>query len=297
MRTLTALIAATIAGCSHAPASTAHQDPGEPAAAVPTSFVDHVSGEGRPVIFIPDLGAPADVWQSTVDHLAGRVEAHVLDVAGFAGNAPVAGPLLPKLRDELATYVKAQKLNRPVVVGHMFGATVAYWLAMTEPDLLGGVIAIDTPPSRATGDAEEDAEARQGAKALAEATPEKFAQMLTRRLATSMNDQKLAEKNAQKVVVSDQAVIAEAFLDMMTRDLRETVRAIRVPVLVLLTTGNLPKGAAPEIERAYRDQLISVPSHEVVVVPQSHHYVMFDVPQAFFENVDRFLASTAKAER
>jgi pimeloyl-ACP methyl ester carboxylesterase len=256
-----------------------------------------VSGKGRPVIFIPDLGAPADVWQSTVDHLGGRVEAHVLDVAGFAGNAPVAGPLMPKLRTELAAYVKERKLDRPVVVGHMFGATVGYWLAMTEPDLLGGLIAIDAPPSRATGDAEEEAEARQGAKALADATPERFVQMITRRLATCMNDQAQAEKVARKLGNSDQAVIAEAFLDMMTRDLREATRAIRAPVLVLLTTENLPAEAVPMIEKAFRDQLTPVASHEVVVVPKSRHYVMFDAPQVFFDNLDRFLAATAKTER
>ncbi|HEY3451907.1 MAG TPA: alpha/beta hydrolase [Myxococcales bacterium] len=280
---LAALLAASLAGCSHVPAAPAR-----------ASFVDHVSGQGRPVIFIPDLGAPADVWQGTVEHLSGRVEAHVLDVAGFAGNAPVAGPLLPRLKTELAAYVKERRLDRPVVVGHLFGAAVAYWLAMTEPDLLGGVIAIDAPPSRSTGDAEEAAEARAGAKALAEAAPERFAQMLARRLATSMADPARAAEIGRKLTRSDQAVISEAFLDMMTRDLREATPSIRVPVLVVLTTGNLPADAAPEVERAFREQLAPLASQEVVVVPGSRHYVMFDAPQAFFENLDRFLAKTAR---
>ncbi len=57
----------------------------------------------------------------------------------------------------------------------MFGASVAYDLAMTEPEMLGGVLAIDAPPSRDTGNAEDLAEAQEGRRAWAGATPERFA--------------------------------------------------------------------------------------------------------------------------
>lgn len=281
--------AATFTACSHAPAPRGGQGRGESLPVVSGSFVARVSGQGRPVIFVPDLGVSSEVWRSTLEHLAGRVQAHVLDIAGFAGSAPVAGPLLPRLRAELASYIRERRLDRPVVVGHVFGAAVAYWLAMTEPELLGGVIAIDAPPSRATGDVEAEAEARQGAKALAEAPPERFAQMLTRRLASSMKDQVQAERLARTLVRSDPAVISEAFLDMMTRDLRGAISRIRAPVLVVLTTGNLPAEAVPAVEGMIREQLAPVARHEVVLVPQSRHYVMFDAPQVFFEQLDRFL--------
>jgi pimeloyl-ACP methyl ester carboxylesterase len=133
------------------------------------------------VVFIPDLEAPGEVWDSTVAHLSGRVEAHVVDVAGFAGNAPTPGPLMPKLRDGLARYLHERHLNRPILVGHMFGAAIAYWLAMTEPDLVGGVVAIDAPPSLAQGNAEDTAEAEEARRALATADKETFARIAHRR--------------------------------------------------------------------------------------------------------------------
>lgn len=81
-------------------------------------------------------------------HLAGRYQVHVLELAGFAGAPAVSGPLMPQLRDALARYLTEQKLQGAVLVGMLFGATVAYWVAATEPGLVGGVVAIDAPLRR-----------------------------------------------------------------------------------------------------------------------------------------------------
>jgi pimeloyl-ACP methyl ester carboxylesterase len=272
------------AGCAHAAASpTAAQEP--------PAFTVRVSGAGQPVVFIPDLGAPGEVWDTTLAHLGGRVEAHVIDIAGFAGTPPTPGPLLPKLRDQLAAYLRERKLVKPILVGHMYGATVAFLVAMSEPDLVGGVIAIDSPPSRGQGDKDDDAEAAEGRKGLSEAPPEKFAMMVSRRLASMMADKELAKHLAERVVKSSQSVYAETFYDMMTRDLRAEIPKIRAPVLIFLTQGNLPQEAWPIVQKLYEAQLSVIPKHELVVVPNSKHYVMFDAPEAFFGPLDRFLAA------
>src|SRR5205809_1000053 len=74
---------------------------GADAAWTPTSFTVKVSGHGRPVIFIPGLTCDGSVWDETVAHLGGKVEAHVLSLAGFGGTPPIDQPLLPTVRDEL----------------------------------------------------------------------------------------------------------------------------------------------------------------------------------------------------
>jgi N-formylmaleamate deformylase len=126
--------------------------------APPRSFRASVTGTGRPVIMISDLQAAGSVWDETVAHLGPRVQAHTLNIAGFAGNTPIDAPLLRTLHAELAQYIQMEQLHKPILIGHMFGASVAFWLAMTHPDLVGGVIAIDGPPSRVTGEADDAAE-------------------------------------------------------------------------------------------------------------------------------------------
>lgn len=44
----------------------------------PTSFGVAVSGHGRPIIFLPGIGCPGSVWDDTVAHFGGSIEAHVV---------------------------------------------------------------------------------------------------------------------------------------------------------------------------------------------------------------------------
>jgi hypothetical protein len=82
---------------------------------------------------------------------------------------------------------------------------------------------------------------------------------------------------------------------MMTRDFRAQIPNIKAPVLVLLTTGNLPPEVLPTVEDFYRGELSPIARHRLVVVPGSLHYVMFDASNTFFAELDRFLATEAPA--
>jgi len=266
------------AGCAHSP----------PVPAGPP-FTAHVTGAGRAVVLIPDLGMAPEAWDTTVAHLSARYQVHVLEVAGFAGAPAVAGPLMPQLRDALARYLTEQKLEGAVLVGVLFGATVAYWVAGTEPQLVGGVVAIDTPVSRFNGTI--DPEAEEGRDALLHASPERLEKMQRRRYAQLMTDQVRAGLLAGKAARSSPPVLADAFYDSLTRDLRSNITRIRAPVLSLLTTENFPKESWDEIEAIFRAELGPIPRHELVVVPGAHHYVMFDAPEVYFGQLDRFLVS------
>src|SRR5450432_2901769 len=112
----------------------------------PTSFGVAVSGHGRPVILIPGLGCPGSVWDETVAHLSTH-ETHVLTLSGFAGRAPITAPLAATVRVELAAYIRDRHLDHPIVIGHSLGGFIAYWLAETEPDLVGPVIIVDAAPA------------------------------------------------------------------------------------------------------------------------------------------------------
>jgi len=63
-----------------------------PPAFQPTSFTVTVSGAGRPVIFIPGLACDGSIWNETVAHLRGKVQAHVVTLAGFVGKPPISTP-------------------------------------------------------------------------------------------------------------------------------------------------------------------------------------------------------------
>lgn len=57
----------------------------------------------------------------------------------------MAPPLLSTVRKEIAGYIRRNKLDRPVIVGHSGGA-MTFWLAETEPDLVGRSVVVDGLP-------------------------------------------------------------------------------------------------------------------------------------------------------
>src|SRR5262245_8281428 len=111
----------------------------------PPASSEKVSGSGRPVLFFPGLAGPGGGWAAPAPHLGGKVQAHVLTLAGFAGEKPIPPPFLPTVREQIAAYIQANRLERPIIVGHSLGGAMAYWLAETVPDL-GGIIVVDGLP-------------------------------------------------------------------------------------------------------------------------------------------------------
>ena len=279
---IVALIATATSACAHAPPS-------------PTSFRVELAGHGRPVVLVPDLGASGEVWDTTIAHLGGHFETHALTLPGFAGQPPVAGPILPHVERELATYLRERHLRGAVIVGHMYGAALAYSLAIDEPELVGGIVVVDVLPCQsALGEPDEpraDAlkEAHQVHDELVAHPPDAKGQ--ERRLKRMVADPALARKLAEKAALSSGMALADAYLELMTVDLREGVRKLQPSALVIVTDLTYPPEAWPTIEASWHRQVDPIPHHELVEIRGAHHYVMYDKPDEWFSALDKFLAA------
>ena len=64
-------------------------------------FQTKVTGHGRPMILIPGLSCPGEVWDGTVDHFKNRFEMHILSLAGFARIRLYFGAERPLIRRSL----------------------------------------------------------------------------------------------------------------------------------------------------------------------------------------------------
>src|SRR5690349_21829987 len=71
-------------------------------------------GAGSDVVLIPGLATSRDVWRGTVAAVPGY-RYHLVQIAGFAGTAPLAnaqpGPLLDHLAREISRYIVEQRLD------------------------------------------------------------------------------------------------------------------------------------------------------------------------------------------
>ncbi len=253
----------------------------------PTAFTVNVRGEGRPVIFIPGLGCPGSIWDDAVERLdaavEGGIEAHVLTLAGFAGNPPIKPPLSAKTRKELVRYIRSRKLDKPIVVGHSMGGFIAYWLATTSSDAIGGIVVVDAGPALGST---SDEDARRLRNVWAQAGDDEVPIRVRTVYGWMTNKRAAIEPYFEQIAMSDRQTIGDAIYEMVKTDVRPELEQIDVPVLLVLSDGGL--------QGRYRSMAATVPELEVVVMPKTRHFVMFDDPVGFTRVVAKFLAAHAQ---
>ncbi|HEX3761153.1 MAG TPA: alpha/beta hydrolase [Kofleriaceae bacterium] len=256
---------------------------GDPFAAAanfkPVAFHVEVKGHGRPVILIPGLGCPGEVWDDFVAHLGDDYETHVLTLSGFAGQDAIDEPLSAAVRRDLTRYIRSRRLRDPIIVGHSMGGFIAYWIASYHPELVGPVIVVDAGPAL-SGDLDE-------AKALRArwkyADDDEFAAGMRGAFMSMTTAAKKMTPIADAVVRSDRRAIGDAIYEMMTTDLTDKVKDITAPVLVIAADGGF--------QGRIRAQIETIPDHEMIVVPHTRHFVWYDDPDGFFKAVDKFLGA------
>jgi pimeloyl-ACP methyl ester carboxylesterase len=244
----------------------------------PTSFTVEVKGEGRPVILIPGLGCPGSVWDETVAHLSG-FQTHTLTLAGFAGVPRIKKALSATVRKELVRYIRSNHLEKPVIVGHSLGGFIAYWLAATAPNLIGGVIVVDAGPALSDTDPET---AKQLRELWTQAEDAEFAQQVQDVFVGMSNDRARMTKLVSQIQQSDRRAMGDAIYEVTTTDIRDRIPNIRAPVLLVLADGGY--------QQRYRQEVSVIKHVDVHVLPHTHHFVMFDDPKGFFALVDAFLS-------
>jgi pimeloyl-ACP methyl ester carboxylesterase len=290
------LAAVVIAGLLSGPVGSFAAD--EPAGQRSSAFSVSIAGSGdRAMVLIPGLMSSGEVWNAVCEHFASRYQLHILTLAGFDGVPPVDGPLLRRVRDDLIAYVRAQRLRKPVLVGHSLGAVVALWAASVAPDAVGDIVAVDgvpfapalLTPGVSPSDMEPGAEAiRAGYRSM---TPEQLEAQTRVALAGIISDPAHVSQALEWARRSSGATAGQAVYDLMTTDLRRAVGSIASDVLIVAAAKAFASDQArlARTMQAYEDQVAIVPQHRVVAAVQALHFVMLDDPSFLLATMDEFL--------
>ncbi len=261
-------------------------------------FQVKVTGHGRPMILIPGLSSSGEVWDTTVARYKDRFECHVLTVAGFAGVPRVPAPMLDRVRDGLADYIRKQKLDHPVIVGHSLGGFLALDLAAKYPDLPGRLVIVDSYPFLAAlADSQATlASARTAAAQMRHAIGDETQEAYERYVKSGVGTRTMVEKQAdfERIVAwglaSDRTAVADAMAELWATDLRDDLAKIKVPTLVLgswIAYKQYTDHARTEAN--LRSQYAKLAGVEIEVTDAAHHFIMWDDPDWMFAHLDRFL--------
>lgn len=273
----------------------------------PTRFSVEVVGKGPDLILIPGLSSTRDVWRATAERLMATHRVHLVQLRGFGEPAGpnASGPVLQPLVDDLAAYVRRERLPAPAIVGHSMGGLAALMLAADHPGLAGRVMVVDAFPFIGPV---------FGADSVAALTPQatSLRDMMVKQAATAVPDFSLkadcpASLPAPKTPsgnmsnsgsgaclighgarVSDLRVVGQALFDDMVTDLRPRLAAVTTPVTMLYPQDDrlLAKPAATKL---YNDAFADLRGVKLVPISGSYHFIMQDQPTAFAAALDAFL--------
>jgi pimeloyl-ACP methyl ester carboxylesterase len=260
-------------------------------------FQVKVTGHGRPMILIPGLSSSGETWDTTVAHYQDRFECHVLTLAGFAGVPRIASPMLETVRDEVAAYIKEQKLVKPVIVGHSLGGFLALAIAAKYPDLPGKLIIVDAYPFlSAVYDPKITLEEAKSNAATTRQYMNQSQDMYERYVKSGMATRMMVTSDAglERLIAwglaSDRTAVTDAMVEMLTTDLRGEVAKIHSPTLVLGTwIGYKEYTDRAKTEANFKSQYAALAGVEIHVSDTSRHFIMWDDPQWMFARTDRFL--------
>ena len=101
-------------------------------------------GRGRPVLLLHGLASTCHIWDLVAPLLAEDSRVVALDQRGHGQSAQVDdGYDFATVSGDAAAFIGSLEWDRPVIVGHSWGADVALELAAAKPDLAAGLIFVD----------------------------------------------------------------------------------------------------------------------------------------------------------
>jgi pimeloyl-ACP methyl ester carboxylesterase len=297
MSRYTLVFTAALAACSSPtppPAAPTAAPTVASAPAIATPFAVKVTGHGPPMVLIPGLLSSGDVWNATVDHLRDRFTCYVLTLPGFAGQPAIPGPLVPKMREAIAAYLVAAKLDHPIIVGHSLGGVLALELGIDHPELVRRLVIVDSLPFLPA--AWMPGATVESARPMADKIRDGMLQHPSGDDSQRAMIDTMVTKPADRATVlgwshaSDRAAAADGMYGVMTTDLRDDIARITAPTLVIGTWQGRPGSDHAQTAQVFDTQFAKLRGVKIEITDTARHFVMLDDPAYWLAQLDAFVA-------
>ncbi len=255
----------------------------------PAIYIEKV-GNGDPILFLPGFTTPGSVWDETIEQLPTEYLSIKVSYAGFNNLPAIEMPWYETIKRELIEYIQKENLNKITIIGHSMGGMLAIDLAESIPNKIHKLVLVDALPSmRALMMPGVPAEAIQyespyNTQMLAQTDEE----ILTMAKMTSQNMTYKAERIEELTkwsLEADRKTFIYGYTDLLKLDLRDALKSIKVPSLVL--GASFPDREI--VKKNFDEQYANLRNKEILLAPESKHFIMFDEPEWFYSTINKFL--------
>lgn len=253
------------------------------------SYKVNKSGSGdQAIIFIPDLACSPDVWNETKALFEDKYTCYTITLAGFAGVKAQNKPQFKWWSKVIAKFIEDNKIGKPIIICHSLGGGLAMAIAADYPDLLSKIIVVNTLPCLSallnpTFKSKENTDCGKHFTYITSLSDEQFYQLQKKTIPSLLADTTMHELVISWSMKTDRHTFAELYCDFMNTDLREKIKRITCPTLILLEANFI--SLKPSIEEQYKN----LKTAQLEYSKKGLHFVMFDDKQWYFEQLNKFL--------
>lgn len=253
------------------------------------SFEVQKTGKGKQaIIFVPGFASSGEVWNETITKFEKEYICYSLTMAGFAGAEPQINPNFKNWETSIAEFIKVNQINKPILIGHSMGGGLALAIASDYPDLISKIIIVDALPclqalSNPTFKSKEENDCYATINQMTAMTNEQFYQMQKMSIPRLLEDSTMQEKVVSWSVKSDRKTFAEMYCDFWNTDLREKIKTIECPTLILLESYFV--NLKPSIEEQYKN----LKNADFQYANKGLHFIMFDDKEWYFSQLTNYL--------
>ncbi len=242
------------------------------------------AGSGPPLLFLHGLGSSTRDWEWQVAAFSGGYRIITMDARGHGRSDKPPGPYrMAQFAHDTATLLRTLEAAPAHVVGLSMGSMIALQLAVDAPELLRSLTLVNGYVSfvPTTRQAQREIRYRKrlvrllGMRAVGHALARQLfpdpAHALQRRVMAA----RWAENDKRAYLASIDAIVGWS--------VRDRLSGITCPTLVVAAEHDYTPVSH---KRAYTRRL---PNAELVVLPNAHHAVPVEYPEAFNEVLRTFL--------
>lgn len=252
-------------------------------------FEVKITGKGhQSILFIPGFASSGEVWNETKSQYEKNFTCYTLTMAGFAGIQPQPNSNFENWEKGIVNYIHENKIDNPILIGHSMGGGLALAIAADYPDLVKKIVVVDALPclqavSNPAFHASENPDCTQLITQMTSLTDAQFNQIQTLSI-----PRLVADTSKQKLIISwslhsDRNTFAKMYCDFTNTDLRQKIKNITCPSLILLEESF--KTIKPAIEEQYKN----LHTADLQYSTKGLHFIMYDDKDWYYNQLQKFL--------
>ncbi|SHL84435.1 alpha/beta fold hydrolase [Flavobacterium chilense] len=247
------------------------------------------TGKGKQsIIFIPGFASSGDVWNETKVNFEKDFTCYTLTMAGFAGAKPQPNATFKNWENEIANYIKANKIEKPIVIGHSMGGGLALAIAADYPELISKIVVVDALPClNALMDpsfkSKENNDCTSMVNQMTTMSDTQFYDMQKKTMPRLLDDASKLDMVVGWSVKSDRKTFAEMYCDFSNTDLRDKISTIKCPSLILLESYFV--NLKPAIESQYKN----LKTANFQYANKGLHFIMYDDAAWYLTQLNNFI--------